>query len=69
MSDPKRRTKVGNDAPDAPDAHEHGEREGGSTREDDLIGTSGSHTPKADLRAEEPSCELGSSSETSGIDA
>lgn len=35
-------------------------------REDDLIGTSSSHTPARDLRAEEPAGELSPSADTEG---
>ncbi len=36
------------------DGHEHGERADTAPRQDDLVGTSGSHTPAPDARAEEP---------------
>ena len=39
---------------DVADGHEHGERTEEVPREDPLIGTSGSHTPPPDTRAEEP---------------
>lgn len=39
---------------DVADGHEHGEREDAAPREDALVGTSGSHTPLPDTRAEEP---------------
>jgi hypothetical protein len=48
------------------DAHEHGEHARDEPREDDLIGTSGSHTPAADTRAEEPYGELAASASTEG---
>ena len=43
---------------DAPDAHEHGERDDTKPREESLIGTAGSHTPAPDARGEEPSGDL-----------
>jgi hypothetical protein len=39
------------------DAHEHGEGPEETRREDALVGTSGSHTPSADRRPEEPAGE------------
>ena len=47
------------------DAHEHGER-APSPREDELAGTSGSHSAEADERAEEPYGELPDSSTAEG---
>jgi hypothetical protein len=42
----------------ASDAHEHGERTPAGPREDELVGTSGSHTPAPDIHGEEPCGEL-----------
>ena len=42
---------------DVADGHEHGERTEEVRREDPLIGTSGSHTPPPDTRADEPANE------------
>ena len=53
---------------DAPDASEHGER-APAPREDTLLGTSGSHTPAPDERAEEPFGELAPSAAAEGDDA
>lgn len=47
---------------DVADAHEHGER-ADQPREESLLGTAGSHTPRADTRAEEPFGDL------DGVDA
>jgi hypothetical protein len=48
------------------DAHEHGERLEDTRREDALVGTSGTHTPSANLRPEEPAGELAASADTEG---
>jgi hypothetical protein len=48
------------------DAHEHGEQRDDGPREDLLIGTAGSHTPRTDTRAEEPYGELAASADTEG---
>lgn len=44
---------------DSPSAGEHGERRSRAARSDTFVGTSGSHTPAADTRAEEPFGEIG----------
>jgi hypothetical protein len=51
---------------DDADAHDHGERTPASTRQDELIGTSGSHTPARDLHGEEPYGEIPPSADTEG---
>ena len=51
---------------DVADGHEHGERMDGALREDELAGTSGSHAPPRDTRAEEPFGEVAPSADTEG---
>ena len=50
---------------DVADGHEHGERADATPREDELLGTSGSHTATPDARAEEPFGEASSVDEAS----
>jgi hypothetical protein len=50
---------------DARDAHEHGER-ASTPREEELIGSSGTHSPETDERAEEPHGELPEASSVEG---
>jgi hypothetical protein len=53
------------------DAHEHGEGLEETRREDALVGTSGTHTPGADRRPEEPAGELAAGADVdreSGVD-
>ena len=45
---------------DVTEVHEHGEHADAAPRQDALIGTTGSHAPSPDLRAEEPSADIGS---------
>ena len=51
---------------DVADVHEHGERMEGALRDDELGGTSGSHSPSPDLRGEEPFGEISPSADTDG---
>lgn len=51
---------------DVADGHEHGERMDGVLREDELVGTSSSHAPPPDTRAEEPFGEVAPSADTQG---
>ena len=53
------------DSADTTATREHGER-GVAPREETLVGTSGSHTPGPDLRAEEPFGELPAGAATEG---
>jgi hypothetical protein len=46
------------------DAHEHGEGSAETRREDALVGTSGSHTPSADRRPEEPAGDVAAGAST-----
>jgi hypothetical protein len=64
---PKRQPHVPFLDEDAGNAHEHGERPS-PPREDELVGTSGSHSVEADERAEEPYGELPESSSAEGGD-
>ena len=51
---------------ESPDALEHGERPPGEAREDALLGTSSTHSPQPDSRAEEPYGEIGASALSEG---
>ena len=51
---------------DVADGHEHGERMDGLPREDEFVGTSGSHAPPRDTRREEPFGEVAPSADTDG---
>ena len=51
---------------DVADGHEHGERMDGLPHEDELAGTSSSHSPPPNTRAEEPFGEVAPSADTEG---
>ena len=51
---------------DVADGRQHGERMDGALREDELVGTSGSHARLRDKRPEEPFGEIAPSADTEG---